>query len=61
VYNFIKKINNNKTNRSKQPIIIDNKSVTDKKIIARKFNSFYAKERKLNNYSRKNKKEPKQK
>jgi hypothetical protein len=56
VYNFIKKINNYKTNRIKQPIIIDNKSVTDKKMIAGKFNSFYAKEHKLNNYSRKNQK-----
>jgi hypothetical protein len=55
VYNFIKIINNYKTNRITQPIIIDNKSVTDNEMIARKLNSFYAKEHKLNNYSRKKK------
>jgi hypothetical protein len=56
VYNFIKKVNNIKTNRIKQPVIIDNKSVTDNKLIARKSNSFYTKEHKLSNYSRKNQK-----
>jgi hypothetical protein len=60
VYNSLGKLTTKQ--RIKQPIIINNKSVTANKLIARKFNSSYANEHKLKTIQKKKtKKQPEEK